>query len=63
MSVSSFISMFNFCLDDLSSGYKSPTISALESIRDLKYSVVSFANLVALVFEERMLIRNSMSSW
>ena len=54
MSVSSIISVFSFCLDDLSiskSGVlKSPTINVWSPMCDLSFRNVSFTNVGALPF-------------
>ena len=56
MSISFRISLFSFCLDDLSIGessvLKSPTISVRGSLFDLSTNSVSFMNVGALGFGE-----------
>ena len=53
-SVSSLISLLNFCLVDLSIGkivvFKSPTISVWSLMCDLSFSNVSFTYVGTLVF-------------
>lgn len=54
MSLSFIISLFSFCLDDLSNSessvLKSPTINVKGSICNLSFSNVSFTNVGTLVF-------------
>jgi hypothetical protein len=58
MSVSFIISLFSFCLDDLSNVegliLKSPTIKVWGSLCDLNFSNVSFTDVGSLVFEAEM---------
>ena len=56
-SVSFIISLFSFCLDNLSTGESWGGLMC-----NLSFSNVSFTNVGALAFEAQML-RNEMSSW
>ena len=55
MPISFIISLFSFCLDDMSIGesrvLKSPTINVWGSICDLSFSNVSLTNVVIFVCE------------
>ena len=66
-SVSFIISLFSFCLNDLSIGESwmlmTPTVNVWGSMCDLIFSNVSFTNLVALAFGAEMFRIEMSSSW
>ena len=56
------VSLFSFCLDDLSIGGSMETEISHYSERGLKYCSISFANLSLLILDADML-RIAMLSW